>query len=145
MRIQKQLFRHDPENGSFGDCHRTSLAVVFDMDAADVPTLYGDEAAGVTQWQQTEDWLNELGVTQIAVLYDGKTDVKDLLRSVSYVNPDVAYLLGGTSKNGTGHTVVCLGAEIVCDPSLDCSGIVGPMKDGWYWITFFGSTKAVSR
>ncbi len=29
MRPQKQLFKHDPANGVYGDCHRAAIATIF--------------------------------------------------------------------------------------------------------------------
>ena len=148
MKIQKQLLRHDPNNGVFGDCHRTAIACVLDMDAADVPHFMGDKA----EWDmgnserahdRVEEWLNARGMTQISVAFPGSLDLDTLLKCVAMNCYGSACLLGGTSKNGCGHTVVCLGGKIVCDPSQDESGVVGPMSDGHYWVTFFGSTRAL--
>jgi hypothetical protein len=51
------------------------------------------------------------------------------------INPGVFYLLGGQSRTDCGHSVVCLDDAIIWDPSLTDAGIVGPMEDGYYWIT----------
>lgn len=49
------------------------------------------------------------------------------------------YLLGGDAGRGTGHTVVGFGGTIVHDPHPDNVGLIGPMDDGYYWVTFFGA------
>ncbi len=46
------------------------------------------------------------------------------------------WLLTGKSRNNVPHVVVCQGGEIVCDPSLDNSGIVSPTDDGYCWAEF---------
>lgn len=37
MRFQKQLVQHNPDEGRWGDCFRTCIAILLNMDAADVP------------------------------------------------------------------------------------------------------------
>jgi len=37
MRPQKQKFAHKPDEGVFGDCFRTALAAILDLDRDDVP------------------------------------------------------------------------------------------------------------
>ncbi len=68
-----------------------------------------------------------------------------MLETVGIHNPGLYYMLLGTSKNGTGHTVICLNSKIVHDPSIDQSGIVGPMTgvkeyaDGVWFVEFIGA------
>jgi hypothetical protein len=50
--------------------------------------------------------------------------------------PGIFCLLGGTSRSGCGHTVIVCDGEIAWDPSQANSGIVGPMSDGFFWLTF---------
>jgi hypothetical protein len=151
MRIQKQLNRHDPANGVYGDCHRTAIACVLDMDACDVPHFMDkkpDNSEAPECHEAIEVWLNARGLTQISVCYSGSIDLDLVLRTVMNSNPQspgLVFLLGGTSRNKCNHTVVCCDGEIICDPSLDDAGIVGPMSDGNWWVTFFGAMAAVRR
>jgi hypothetical protein len=150
MRIQKQLYRHNAEKGIMGDCHRTAIACVLDLDPQDVPHFMEKvpEHDASEAEIAAERWLNARGLTQINVAYAGESDLETVLSTVANSNPrskGIVYLLGGTSRNGTGHTVVCCDDKIVCDPSLDESGIVGPLSDGRYWVTFFGSLAATHR
>jgi hypothetical protein len=39
MRFQKQMFYHRPELGIYGDCQRTCIASMLDMDKFDVPNF----------------------------------------------------------------------------------------------------------
>jgi hypothetical protein len=147
MKFNKQLFRHKPEEGIFGDCHRTALACVLDLEPHEVPHFYGD--IDLTPEQQTdafEAWLNERGLYSIYTLFNGGRleDVLYTIGAANYRTPGLLYLLGGKSRLGTGHTVVCQGGAIIHDPSLDDTGIIGPMDDGFFWITFFGSAQAVA-
>jgi len=137
----KQLFRHKPAEGQIGDCHRTAIACLFDMDPKNVPhfglTDFGTEG-GITkhtQADETEEWLRERGFAQVHIAYGSELD--DVLASVGALNPRTFYLLGGMSRTGVNHTVIGCGNRIAWDPSLDDAGIVGPCDDGCFWITFF--------
>lgn len=134
MIFQKQAFRHRPEDGVYGDCHRTAIACLLDLPKEDVPNFgehYGDYAAFHAAEQE---FLARHDLATVAVAYSGT--LEQVLACQKAVNPDVYYLLGGTSRTGCGHTVVGLGGEIIWDPSLDDAGIVGPMDDGFYWVSF---------
>ncbi len=134
MKIQKQLFRHNPSEGVYGDCHRTCIASLLDMEPSQVPN-FGEHYEDPDRFHAACDaYLRDRGLATITFVYQG--DLEVVLQQQSLLNPHAYYLLGGTSKNGVGHTVVCKGGEIVCDPSLDDSGIVGPMDDGLFWLTF---------
>lgn len=142
MTPQKQRLRHDPDAGIYGDCHRAALASILEMPIEDVPhfcdpVAYGDE------WALAERaWLQSLGFTPIVLVYE-TDDLDAVLYSTAQLNPDTYAILGGKSRNGTGHSVVICNGEIVHDPSPVNSGIVAPMKDGRFWITFFGHVKAL--
>ena len=156
MKPQKQLFRHRPAEGIFGDCHRTAIACVLDMDAKDVPHFMDgspgkSDGPGETEKandanDRVEAWLNERGIATINMAFDGKMPLQDILSTVANINRSrPVFILGGMSRNGVNHSVVCCDGEIVCDPSLDDSGIVGPCDDGWWWLTFFGLLQATAR
>jgi hypothetical protein len=147
MKPQKQLFRHRPQDGIFGDCHRTAIACVLDMDAKDVPHFMdgaADKGEGEKSHDRAEAWLNARGIATINILYPGETPIDEMLSTVAACNPrgKPVFILGGESRNGVNHSVACCDGEIVCDPSQDDSGIIGPCDDGFYWLTFFGTLAA---
>ena len=49
-------------------------------------------------------------------------------------NPGMFYILGGISRRGCGHAVVCKDNQIVHDPSPQKTGIVGPFDDGCHEV-----------
>lgn len=135
MRPQKQKFRHDPANGVWGDCHRTCVAAIFNLDRDDVPHFADGGPGDGAVNQRVTDWLKPLNLQQVHIPFD--CTLEQLFASFDALNPMLHFILGGTSKNGTGHSVVCCGGAIALDPSLDDSGIVGKMDDGFFWVTFF--------
>jgi hypothetical protein len=140
----KQLLRHKPHEGIYGDCHRAALASILEMPIEDIPhfgdlSLYSEE-----EWARAErDWLLGIGYIPISLFYE-TDDLAGVLFSTGYLNPDTYGILGGTSRNGVGHSVVICNGAIVHDPSQDDSGIIGPMKDGRFWVTWFGNIKALA-
>lgn len=142
MKPQKQLFRHRPADGVYGDCHRTAIAIVLDMDAKDVPHFAqgAPDAPENKQWMSLrEAWLNERGFMSINLLFSGDVPFPEVLKTIAACNPKSrpVFILGGKSKNGNNHSVVCTDGKIVCDPGQGDPGIVGPCHDGFYWVTFF--------
>lgn len=148
MKPQKQLFRHRPADGVYGDCHRTAIAIALDMDARDVPHFMDcavAETAGDAH-DRAEAWLNARGICTINLIFAGDGPLESVLDTIRAVNPRSrpVFILGGQSKNGCNHSVVCCDGAIACDPSQDDSGIIGPCDDGYYWVTFFGILQATA-
>lgn len=136
MRPQKQKNRHRPEEGIWGDCHRTCVAMILDLDKEQVPNwaeASGDD--GALFRQLSDAWMRAYGYATVHVGFDCTWEV--LGDFMLKVNPGVYYILGGTSRTGVNHSVVAANNTIVADPSLNDSGIVGPCDDGLYWITTF--------
>ncbi len=132
---RKQLFRHRPDEGIIGDCHRTAIACLLDLEPEAVPH-YGEQYFDdpVLFNAAFEGWLKRVGYRTVVVPYDCALD--QLMASVGQQNGGAYYLLGGMSRTGVNHTVICCGNEIAHDPSIDDAGIVGPCDDGYYWVTF---------
>lgn len=139
MLFHRQMINHDPENGQWGDCFRTALACVLDMEVLDVPHFCDGDPDTETFSKLLNGWLSSRGIAMFDVPYDSSLD--DLLRVQSVLNANVYYLLSGESRRGVNHTVVCRGGEIVHDPAGD-SGIIGPCIDRetpehdrkFYWV-----------
>lgn len=142
----KQRNRHNPENGVYGDCHRAALASLLDLQLDDVPHfMHGlGPDDGETFNRAQEVFLRTRGLTPIVFAISADT-LDIVLEQCEIWNPGVYYLLGGESANDCGHTVVAGCGKIVHDPSRDNVGIIGPMKDGYYWITYIGSAAALIR
>jgi hypothetical protein len=135
---RKQLFRHRPHEGQIGDCHRTAIACLLDMEPETVPHFGAkDFEVGIekcTQVEEVDAWLAERGYAQVHIAFGG--ELEDVLASVGALNPKAYYLLGGWSRTGVNHTVIGCGNRIAWDPSQNDAGIVGPCSDGYFWVTF---------
>lgn len=143
MTPYKQLFRHAPENGVWGDCHRTAIGSIFDVPPDQMPHFCDRDRDDADRL--VGEWLAERGLTQLQFPFacgdDPEGSLRAVLRLMRHWNPGQFYLLGGTSRSGYGHTVVCLDDAIVHDPSRDNLGIVGPLEEGCYLLTVFGTTE----
>ncbi|VFR81092.1 hypothetical protein RAN3_2518 [plant metagenome] len=143
MTPQKQAFRHKPEEGIYGDCRRTAITCILDLPRDDVPH-FGLHFGNSEAFHEAERvFLASRGLSKINVVY--QDSLENVLMTLQATNPDAYYLLGGTSRTGVGHSVVGLGGQIIWDPSLDDSGIVGPMDDGFYWVSYFVPLVAMRR
>ena len=134
MRKIDNLVPHDPENGKWGDCHRVCMAMIMGLHPEEVPHFYrdGENADRDVQQRRIEDFLKEHGLVQGHMAFNAELD--EVLNTTGLLAPGVAFILGGTSRRGCGHSVVCLDGKIWHDPTG--SGIVGPMADNHYWLTF---------
>lgn len=138
MKFHKQLFRHRPAEGSIGDCHRTAIACLLDLEPHEVPhfaeqTWNADTDAWDRAWK---DWLLSKGYRAAGVAFTVAA-LDELMKIMAVCAPGIFYLLGGTSKNGTAHTVIGCGGEIVHDPAIDDSGIAGPLQpEGCYTVHY---------
>lgn len=134
MQYHKQRFRHRPEEGEFGDCHRTAIACVLDLQPDEVPNFgeaWGD-ADRFNSW--CAEWLRARGYMLVQFGFNSVLD--EVLNFMGHANPGAIYLLGGKSRSGCNHTVVCCGAKVIHDPSRNDSGIVAPcVEDDLYWVS----------
>ncbi|WCD44210.1 hypothetical protein Lumi_071 [Xylophilus phage Lumi] len=132
MKYHTQAFRHNPEAGVYGDCHRTALACILDLERDDVPHFYEGGCDSSEFNRRCKEWLASQGLAEFKMVFNG--ELEGVLRTMKNVNPGVIYLLGCNSKNGCGHTVICKDDAILHDTSQDQSGVAGPMDDGYWWV-----------
>ncbi|WP_414461778.1 hypothetical protein [Hyphomicrobium sp. DY-1] len=143
----KQRNKHDPENGIYGDCHRAAIATVLDLDIDAVPHFADGDPGDLIFATREQEFLRAHGLFPIAFPFnvvEGQS-LDEILDMIGRLNgDDFVYLLGGKSRTGVNHTVVCQGGRIAHDPSPRDAGIVAPCDDGFYWLTFFSDLR-VSR
>ena len=144
MTPYKQLINYDRplEDGErpekVGDCARTVIACLLDMQPAEVPHFFEDGCTGEAYYQRVRKWLKNYGLGMVTVPFTGDgVSLSQLLHSIGHHNPDAYYMLTGQSRVSGGHVVICRGNRIVHDPSVGLSGIIGPEKEsGYYWVDF---------
>lgn len=132
MKFQKQKYLHKPEEGQFGDCARTALACLLNVDRDDVPNFgehYDDHKAFMAHY---DNWLWHAGFVSAAFCYTGEAPLEQIL--ASRATQEYYYLLVGQSRSGCDHVVICYKDRIVWDTSTNNAGIIGPCRDGNYWI-----------
>ena len=131
MKLQKQRNLHDPENGLWGDCDRASVASLLGKAIDDVPHFFDklqeDDYVGIkTAFETRSKWLKDNGVTEITIVMKWEKDPESFIRYISEDNVGIPFLLIGESRNHMDHVVICKDGEIIHDPAIDNSGIIGP-------------------
>jgi hypothetical protein len=133
--LQKQKYRHRPDDGEIGDCHRTAIAMMMGLSRDDVPHFLHDNCNSKIFRQRVDDYLSAHGRCEVGFPLGGKDVTPEhVLECIAVWAPKTPVILGGTSRTGCNHSVVVFEGSIL-DPSLDNSGIVGPCDDGFYWCT----------
>jgi hypothetical protein len=136
----RQLFCHAPENGTYGDCHRTAIACLLDLQPQDVPHFYqlkveAQQRGEEFDWRaEVERFLNSKGYTGVDITY--ASSLNELFDYMAAVNPRSLYLLGGASPRGWNHTVICRGGGFEWDPHPDSDFVIGPLDSGLFEVTF---------
>lgn len=139
MKYHHQTIKHDPANEQWGDCFRTALACILDLEIEDVPHFMHGNPDSEIVWTQVNKWLNERGLHMMTLPFSGS--LSDVLTTMGKLNPGVRYLLAGTSVNGFNHQVIAQGDKIIHDPNRSYVGLTGPGSDGLFWIDVLVPTK----
>lgn len=140
MIFRKQLCAHNPPI-SVGDCHRTALGCLLDVEPQDVPhfaEIYWNEEKLQTfeEKRHVREWLEGFGVSEVTYGFQCHSyeDIRNLMKLQANVNgEDIVYMLIGKSNIGN-HVVICRGAEFLWDPSPSNDFIVAPVDD-CIWFT----------
>ena len=135
--VQKHLFG----NGAPGDCHRTCVAMILNMDRDDVPhfmanchpAMAWDDPAFAAAEDAEEAWLAQHGLTTVSIPFPGSMDPAIVIGQLGRTARSPV-VLGCTSANGCDHSVVVFKGQLH-DPSG--AGVAGPMRDGAWWVTIY--------
>lgn len=135
MKYHKQLFKHNPDEGIYGDCFRTCIACLLDLEPQEVPHfaeyISDDEEESVFM-DRARLWLKDRGLGIASFAYDFGPD--KALYWMSKMNPGIHYIMVGEGKGGANHCVVCLDDAVIHDPHYDEKGLIGPCDDNLTWI-----------
>lgn len=141
---QFQEFRHhDPENGVYGDCHRTAMAMVLGLDRDSLPN-FGEHFRDMDKWKELEQRVcRELGLFPISIAYTSEGEWADINHVIKFVHkwmaPGAPFILGGFSPGGTNHSVAVREDGVILDPQGRDVPLVGPCDDGNWWVYLFGA------
>lgn len=136
------MVMHDPENGSYGDCMRTCLAMVLDMSQEDIPNFGDEKLFPNEEWRHAErDWLQQSGYAYVQIPIYGPWGFDWVLNTLAAYG-DAPVIVSGKSPRGEwNHDVVVFRGKIF-DPHPDDTGLVGPCIDStanaedpeWFWV-----------
>lgn len=132
IKLQKQKFLHDPPN-TWGDCHRTCVAMILGRGRDSIPHFY-DNGVTMAEGDVVKDaFMKFNGLHEISINVGGEYDLNGVIAGACYCS-ELPYILGCSSPI-SNHSVVVDGV-IIYNPSLTSDEIVGPMSDGKWWIEY---------
>jgi hypothetical protein len=143
MRPQKQRYRYAAP-GRTGDCHRTCIAMILNMDRDAVPHfmdgLPTDGSAADASYAAAElmelQWLARRGLTSVHIAVPGEADLATILEMNLVQMHGAPVVLGCTSSaNLTQDHSVVIYRGAVYNPNS--GGVGGPMRDGMWWLTIY--------
>ena len=116
------------------------LACLLEIPPKEIPNfadgLAYDKEGVEEYWKRKKKWLDDRGWAWASFAFDSSFSLEDMLDHGSELNQKMHWVLCGKSRNGTNHVVICKGGEIVHDPAIDGSGIVGPTNENWWHIEY---------
>lgn len=134
-RFQQSII-HDPTNNQFGDCHRTAIACVLNVDPQTIPNfnegLSDDPADGPLFDARVSLYLEKNGYTQTEILFN------DLNGALASTRGRVTALLGARSSSGLcNHSWIIHNGKVAHDP-IHGEPMVPrePMNNGYFSVTF---------
>ena len=132
MKFHKQRIKHDPENGQWGDCARTAIACILDLEPEEVPHE-NRELSGGEQFDMHLKFLNDRGLHWITIPFKLKS-VDEMLKTAHFYSNHLPYMLCGSSPRGTNHVVIGEEGAFLWDPSPSDGFLIGPGDDGHFWL-----------
>ena len=153
--FERQIWRKPGlvKHAEWGDCYRACVASLLDLPLEEVPPFYRDAGgdAGVTRmpgvYGAIRAWARKRGLTPLFLT--STFALPDLLAQIEELNPGVPYILGGTSRFGTGHAVIVQHGRIIHEPTPgygpDDGGVVAPDPSGQFEITYFAVLPSWAR
>ena len=132
-----QFCLHRPEQGEYGDCWKTCIACILHCDPYEIPHYYKEfwgqaEVISDLVHAATNRWLS--ATTELQYVETPIECTREQLGTyLKHYYKDMYVIIGCNSRNG-GHSVVMRNDDYMWDPSIDKSGCVGPMDDGYWWI-----------
>lgn len=111
--------KHDPENGSYGDCLRACVASLLDREdnPESVPHFAHDGAVADIVNERMREYLATFGLAPWWSHYDPDLSREALLEVLSQSGPGCHFMLFGRTENDGDHVVICRDGQVVHDPA----------------------------
>lgn len=126
-----QLINNDPENGQYGDCYRTCIASILEIEPEKVPHFYQTGEPG--SLEKVRDWLYKYDCYLIDVAFRNN-NIIELLRMLNSSYRNIYCIISGQSDRGYDHACVLYNGEIIHDPHPSKKGINRPCSTGYYHV-----------
>ena len=126
------MVNHNPPF-SYGDCVRACVASLLELPTEEVRHFFKDGCDGATGQARMSEWLLERSYAPFFVHTDGAQSLAEVLQYMAVNNPNVFYMLFGSTESG-GHVVIGRGGEIVHNPAWTGGQLVGPQSNGFWTI-----------
>lgn len=124
---------HYPEKGYYGDCLRAAVASMLEFDADDVPHFFHDGCDNETGSKRFEDFLKSHNLRAFRIGLDGGFSLETILKQMNDFNPDLHYLLFGSTAE-FDHVVVCKNDKIVHNPAIGSGAPIVKCTSQNVWI-----------
>ena len=137
MKRLKQLNKHDPDNGFYGDCYRTAIACLLDKDSPDEVPHFIDKDN--EDWEaDTREYLKTQGYGFASFGFLSQEPMAESFQNVQSfmerVNPDILYIISGISVRGNPHVCIALNGNVIWDPHPDGDCVLTTPDDGFIWV-----------
>lgn len=129
--------KHDPENGTYGDCLRACVATMLDLQPEAVPHFAHDGAEAEVVTSRLTAWLREQGLAPWITCYDPNETRQNVLDVLHEQSPGPCFMLFGRTVSDGDHVVVCRDGKVEHDPAWYGSPLVkGSVVGAWVVMVF---------
>ncbi len=118
-----QEFRHDPDNGVYGDCQRACIASLLDLPISEVPHFLHDNTNDAAEFnRRINAFLAPRGLVHL------ETAAFDF---AEHIKSDCFHMIYGPASRGFCHAVVGFNGEVLHDPHPSRAGLLPDRRDEW--------------
>ena len=129
--------KHDPENGTYGDCLRAVVASILEIEPPEnVPHFFHDNPGGDEGHERLREYLKTQGLVPFMTYFSGDDSLENILQTQQSINPDVHFALFCQSETAD-HVVVCGNGKVVHNPSWVQGSVTGPNSNGYWGVMVF--------
>lgn len=124
-----QVYTHNPDTKTYGDCMRTAIACLLDKRPEEVPHFLWDGCDGEEFNRRIDAYLETQGLSLVCIAFTG-CSVQETMDILAAGNPNTRFLISGQSERGTNHVVVACNGDVEHDPHPSGVGLCSPLDCG---------------